>query len=796
MEALAVRDLSFTYPGAAAPALSHLSLCVDSGSFTVLAGPSGCGKSTLLRQFRSAVAPGGTRTGEVRVLGRPIDSLDARAQSAAVGFVRQDPDAQLVTDKVYHELAFGLESLGLPSGGIRARVAEMAGFFGMEDLFHRETSSLSGGQKQLLNLASVMAMGPDVLILDEPTSQLDPIAAADFLATVGRIHRELGTTVLMTEHRLGDVLPLADRLLLLDGGELVCDGAPREVGLQLRTLGHRMFEAMPVPMQVACAVGRGERCPLTVQEGRAWLKAAAESSPLLPVPPAPERAPGETAVRLNGVWFRYEKDAPDVLRGLDLTVRRGEILAVLGGNGAGKSTALGLLSGRLRPWRGSADTAVRAAALPQDPKALFVKMTVREDLEFALPRERGADALSRAVRFCGLQGLLGRHPYDLSGGEQQRAALAKLLLQDPDILLLDEPTKGLDARFKRELAALLRRLADAGRAVVLVSHDLEFAGACADRCALVFDGAVVSDAPPREFFSGNSFYTTAASRMARGLAPGAVTADDLIACCGAEPPAPPDEPDVPVPPAPPAEKAPAARPKLFANRLPRRTVLLMLLSLLLVPLMIVAGMHLFGERKYLVTSLLVLLACMAPFFLALEGRRPQASELALLAALCALGVAGRAALAMLPQCKPVIALVVVSGVALGGEAGFLVGAVTMLTSNVLFGQGPWTPWQMFAMGLIGLLAGALARMGLLGRSRAGLSLYGFLSAILIFGGIMNPASALIAQRTLTWQAVAAYYLSGLPMDLVQAVSTAVFLWLLGVPMLEKLERVKRNYRIA
>ncbi len=196
------------------------------------------------------------------------------------------------------------------------------------------------------------------------------------------------------------------------------------------------------------------------------------------------------------------------------------------------------------------------------------------------------------------------------------------------------------------------------------------------------------------------------------------------------------------------------------------------------------------------TSLLVLLECMAPFFLAFEGRRPQAREIVLLATLCALGVAGRAALAWVPQCKPVIALVVVAGAALGGEAGFLTGAVTMLTSNVLFGQGPWTPWQMFAMGLIGLVAGALARAGLLGRSRAGLSAFGFLAAIFIYGGIMNPASALIAQRALTWQTLAAYYVSGFPMDLVQAASTAVFLWLLGVPMLEKLDRVKLKYAIA
>lgn len=797
MEALAVENLSFAYPGRAAAALENVSFSLERGSFTVLTGLSGCGKTTLLRQFRSALAPHGTRTGAVRVLGQPLDTLDRRAQSTAVGFVRQNPDEQIVTDKVYHELAFGLESLGFSTPEIRARVAEMAAFFGISDWFYRDTAHLSGGQKQLLNLASVMAMGPEVLLLDEPTSQLDPIAAADFLATVSRIHRELGTTVLMTGHRLDEALPLCDRVLVMDGGRLLLDGAPREIGPALLAQKHALFDAMPVPMRVSLASGGGDPCPVTVQEGRAWLEAFAREHPLHPVPERVADAPGAVAAELREVWFRYGKDSPDVLRGLSLRLHRGELLAILGGNGAGKSTALGLLSGARAPWRGTVRAEGRVAALPQDPRTLFLRKTVREELDASLPAGC-ADTqarLARAVALCRLAPLLERHPYDLSGGEMQRAALAMLLLQSPDILLLDEPTKGLDARFKRELAATLRTLARAGCAIALVSHDVEFCAAFCDRCVLLFDGAAAAGGTPREFFSGKLFYTTAASRISRGLVSGAVTADELIAACGGTPPAaPPDDaPDEPPAPPPPSPGSPGDARLFEKKRLPRRTVFSALCSLLLIPLIIVLGTRFFGDRKYYLISLLVLLACMAPFFLVLEGRRPRARELVLLAVLCALGVAGRAALAMLPQCKPVIALAVITGAAFGGEAGFLVGAVTMLTSNVIFGQGPWTPWQMFAVGLIGFLAGILTQTGLLRRSRAALSIFGALSALVIFGGIMNPASALIAQQTLSWPVVAAYCLSGLPMDLVQAASTAVFLWFLALPMLEKLDRVKVKY---
>ena len=894
MQTFTITDLSFTYPTESVPALQNVSLSIEAGSFTVLCGRSGCGKSTLLRQLKPILQPHGTQTGTILFEGKSLSSLSQREQSARIGFVLQNLDAQLVTDKVWHELAFGLESLGLSTPVIRRRVAEIASFFGIQNWFYKPVSELSGGQKQLVNLASVMALEPSVLLLDEPTSQLDPIAVTDFLSTLGRINRELGTTIILSEHRLEDALALSTNVVFLERGRILDSGTASEVGSRLKAAGSDMFSAMPVPMRIYAGVPNDLPCPVTVAQGRQWLEAFSETHPLCTVPPAApsEKREGPAAVELDEAFFRYDKQSPDVVKALTLRAYPGELLAILGGNGTGKSTTMGLISGIHRAYCGKVsvlgtapqEVSGKIALLPQDPQTLFVKNTVIEDLLSVLddaPRDRRKALALEKARLCELMELLERHPYDLSGGEQQRAALCKVLLREPEVLLLDEPTKGLDAEFKRVFARIIKRLCARGVCVIMVSHDAEFCASYASRCAMFFDGAIVAEGTPREFFSSGSFYTTSASRMARGLLPGAITPEDVIAACGGEVP---PEPDLPADGDDaaeiqaqeeareqaktyllPSQTAPLplwrkllgalgalgaliclwrilsisdlselltqggltslagdtfrlylampvcllvlavsfsraapqpAHSSLGGRPLSGRTKLASVLSLLLVPLTIFIGIVYFGKKSYGVVSILVLLECMAPFALIFEGRKPKARELVLIAALCALAVAGRAALFMLPGFKPVAALVILSGVAFGGETGFLVGAMSMLTSNVLFGQGPWTPFQMFAMGLIGFLAGVSFQKGLLRAGRAPLAIFGAVSVVLVYGGIMNPASAILYQPNLSLSVLKAYYLTGFPFDLVHAAATALFLWFGAEPMLAKLERVKRKYGLT
>ena len=546
-EVFRLEHFSFTYPQQRRRALDDVSLTVRPGQFWVLCGPSGCGKSTLLRQCKSVLTPHGAAEGGIFFEGVPLQDVPNRRQSSEIGFVLQSPEHQVVTDKVWHELAFGMESLGFDTPSIRRRVAEMASFFGIQDWFYKDVDQLSGGQKQLLSLASVMVLQPKVLILDEPTSQLDPIAASDFLNTVKKINRELGTTVLITEHRLEDIFHAADRCVVMENGRILADDAPKKVGQLLYTQKSDMFTAMPAPVRIFYGAGeQGAASPLTVREGRSWLteKAAGKKlrDTLPPQPEFPEEI-RDPALEVKEIWFRYEKDSPDILKGVSFRVPKGTLFSIVGGNGTGKSTTLKAVCGICRPYRGKVrvdgqDTAKckdlfhgKLAMLPQDPQCLFVKKTVREDLEEMLPascpdKDR---RIADMARLCDITALLEHHPYDLSGGEQQRSALAKVLLTEPKLLLLDEPTKGLDSFFKRQLAGLLRRLmTEEGVTIVMVSHDVEFCAEYADSVSMFFDGQLLTTNTPRRFFAQNSFYTTAANRMSRHLFPQAVTAEDVV----------------------------------------------------------------------------------------------------------------------------------------------------------------------------------------------------------------------------------------------------------------------------
>ena len=532
-----IQDLTFSYPNRERPALDHLDLTIEQGAYVVLCGASGSGKTTLLRHLKSVLTPHGRRSGQILFNGTPLEQIPLGDQASRIGFVMQNPDDQIVTDKVWHELAFGLESLGTEPELMRLRVAEMASYFGIQDWFHRDVATLSGGQKQLLNLASIMAMQPQVLILDEPTSQLDPIAASDFLNTVKKINMELGTTVIITEHRLEDVFHSADQVVVMEQGRIVAQDSPRAVGKALWQARSPMFAALPAPTRIFYQAGAKGESPLTVREGRAWLSKALPKVTYTTLEETPAPLTSEMALRLKDIWFRYEKNGEDVLRGVNLEVPKNSIFALLGGNGTGKSTTLKAIAGICRPYRGKVElfgqkmgkgqSAFRQglAMLPQDPKSLFVKKTLALDLE---EMTQEAEKIQKVAQLCRIEHLLEQHPMDLSGGELQRSALAKVLLTEPKLLLLDEPTKGLDSFFKLEFAKILEKLTQKGVTILMVSHDVEFCAEYAHQVGMFFDGQMLTQASPKRFFGQNSFYTTAANRMSRCVFRDAVTAQQVV----------------------------------------------------------------------------------------------------------------------------------------------------------------------------------------------------------------------------------------------------------------------------
>lgn len=561
MALLEVKNLSFTYPRQPKdttepkPALSGVSLDIRRGEFMVLCGASGCGKSTLLRLLKRELAPEGEKSGEIIFCGKEQSTLSEREAACEIGYVLQNPENQIVTDKVWHELAFGLENMGVPTPVIRRRVAEMACFFGIDDWFRKKTTELSGGQKQLLNLASILSMQPKLLILDEPTSQLDPIAASDFIHTLSKINKELGLTILLTEHRLEEVFPLADRVAVMDQGKLLFVESPRQAGHELKKFdpNHRMLLGLPSAVRIYQGLDAEDvTCPLTVRDGRNFIEENYNNTitRLEREPEKKEEKDRPIAMRMKDICFRYEKEEPDVLDHVALTLYEGEVVSLLGGNGAGKTTLLSVISGTNRPYYGKIEVfgkrlqkyrgkelyIRKLASLPQNPQTVFLKMTVREDYEelakvLGCKKSELEDKIQAVAQQLEITHLLDRHPYDLSGGEQQRAAIGKVLLLEPRLLLLDEPTKGIDAWSKRQLGNLLKDLRGQGITVLMVTHDVEFAAEVSDRCGLFFDHEITSVDTPEEFFCNNNYYTTAANRISRQQYENAITCEEVIKLC-------------------------------------------------------------------------------------------------------------------------------------------------------------------------------------------------------------------------------------------------------------------------
>ena len=943
-----IEKFSFAYPDGndesgrtyLPDALRDAELHVRQGEFVVILGRSGCGKTTLLRHLKPSVTPVGKKKGQILFDGKDICSLDDRAAASQIGYVWQDVNAQLVTDKVWHELAFGLESLGYDNGYVRRRVAEMGSFFGLGDIFHRKVMELSGGQKQLVNLASVMAMSPKVLILDEPTSQLDPIAANDFINSLVRINRELGTTIIMTEHRLEDVLPVCSRSVVMEGGRIIYDGDVRGFAESIRAqkIDRGLYLSMPASIQIYMGLEKDtcNQLPLTVPDARDWLsdydRKFREDGGNPVVPKIQNRGADEdvngsgnqadnaavdkgdkkrgavngqkdagcreehpVVCSLDEVSFRYERNTGDVLRQVSLDIYENEILMINGSNGCGKSTMLSLIANVYRPYSGKLRIAkgLRTGMLPQNPELLFTRRSVRDELIDAKDRQQLADI----VRFCRLEDLLDRHPYDLSGGEKQRLGLAKVLIADPDILLMDEPTKGLDNEFKMQLSGMLRKLQSRGKTIVVVSHDIEFCAVAGDRAALLFDGEVATVSDVRSYMSDNNFFTTAASRISRNVLDCAVTVQDVLAAYGA---------DLDVTGAAGSgsddhggesdtgktdnlESVKKSETGISDDKLAdiilskdrkvenlsiwqivtiavttviiifgfwntmsvsdlsglvqqmtvtaegwkylvlygvmivaifgllvairpitkkkneeivmdsagrgfgKRTVVSIVAVLVLIPATIWFGVARLGDKKYFFISLLVLLEAMLPFFVSFEDRKPKVRDIVTLAVMCALAVTGRTAFFMLPNFTPVMAIVIIAGVAFGCEGGFITGAMTMFVSNFIMGQGPWTPWQMFAWGLIGFIAGLLGRAGLL-KKKWQLLVFGMLTGYL-YGWILNIWTATGFMYELSWKAYLGLCATSFVPDTVHGVSTVIFLWLLSDDWGAKLRRIKYKFGI-
>lgn len=556
MEILRVDNLEFSYPNKSKKALDKINFSVEEGDFVLICGESGCGKSTLLRHLKPELSPYGKKSGDIYYYNKNINEYLQIETASQIGYVLQNPDAQLVTDKVWHELAFGLENIGVDTQTIRIRVAEMASFFGIQKWFRKNVSELSGGQKQLLNLASIMVMQPKILILDEPTSQLDPIASKDFIDTLVRINKELSTTIIITEHNLEEIFSIADKVIVIEDGKIIANNNPRNIVEVLSNKSHNMFKALPTPNKIYYSlkedINNNLTCPLTVKEGKKWITDNFEDIKINKIEKEEsfENTNNDIVIEVKDLYFKYQRNAEPILRNISFKVYKGEIYTILGGNGTGKTTTLGIISKQLKLQRGKVIINNKdlkkynnkslykenLAMLPQNPQSLFVHETLRSDLEEILilrniDKEKIKEDIDKVSKLLNIVDLLENHPYDLSGGELQRAGLAKIMLLNPSIILLDEPTKGLDAHHKEDIANVLIKLKERGLTLVIVSHDIEFSARYSDRCAMFFDGTVVSESSPRKFFNGNSFYTTVANRISRGIFEDAILYEDIVDLC-------------------------------------------------------------------------------------------------------------------------------------------------------------------------------------------------------------------------------------------------------------------------
>ena len=525
MDAVYLKDLTFRHNTAEVPALAGVTLTIGAGELVMLMGSSGSGKTTLLRLLKPEIAPLGELSGEAVIFGEALKST-----GAGVGYVPQCPEDGFVSDTVRGEITFAPENAGLPADEVRRLTAEAVSRFGLGDLLPRKPETLSGGEKQLVSLCSVMVMKPDILLLDEPFSRLDPVAAENFASLVLRVNREFGTTIIIAEHNSEQLFAECDRVLFLEKGRLIAELPPRDAA---------EMPALSEFMPTAARAFAGQRpLPLTVREGRALLTRLPHAEEV----PLPEKtAFTEEVLTAEGLYFCFDRSGEDVLAGVGLVLHKGESLALIGANGSGKTTLLRTLSGTLRPYAGKLRVGGKPikkakqviAMLPQEAADLFLQPTVMEDLRFALKAMgRPAENAEKILEKLGCSHLANMHPYDLSGGELQLCALGRVLLCEPDILLLDEPTKGLDRVSAKRVGQLLRGLCREGKAVLTVTHSLDLAAEFSDSCGIFCGGRIEGIMPTPQFFARAGLMSTEAGRIARGMIKNVYTAELLRAALG------------------------------------------------------------------------------------------------------------------------------------------------------------------------------------------------------------------------------------------------------------------------
>lgn len=541
MEILRIENLNFQYVNEEKLVLNDINMSIEEGDFLVLCGATGSGKTTLLKMLKREIAPNGNKKGTIFYQGKDLKEYDDKELVSEIGYVFQNPDSAIVTDKVWHELAFGLENLGCDNQNIRMKVGEIANYFDMQTWFDMDTDNLSGGQKQILNLASVMVMQPKVLLLDEPTSQMDPVSASNFFQTLKKINHELGTTIIIIEHRLEEIFLLADKIALLDEGKLVVYDEVKKASKEILNYSNININ-IPTPLKLYHELKCEDDVPLTIKEGKKLLekynlsKNFQYDKPLL--------REKNKAIEIKNGWFRYSKNSKDILKGIDLDIRIGEVYSLIGGNGVGKSTLVNVIANNLKLYTGNVKINEKSISkyknnslyienlvvLPQNPDDLFVSEKVNDEL-YEMKNIYSDDFENRVkdlINEFSLEKLLNRHPYDLSGGEKQKVALAKILLLNPKIILFDEPTKGLDWTSKIRLVEIIKKLKKKNVTCFLVTHDIEFASLVSDYCGLLFNGTIVSENSSNLFFKNNHFYTTATNKLMREINDNIVIYDDMI----------------------------------------------------------------------------------------------------------------------------------------------------------------------------------------------------------------------------------------------------------------------------